>query len=117
MDFLGFDKNLRAKRNSLEEIDDIGIPHPDTAVAGGLSDLVFMLRSMDIDVALPRVGVVLLQSVKPEDPARNQVLSLGKRIAGPERNPCAKHGSERHAIADLFADPETSERRLQAGLF
>ena len=101
----------------MEKIDDIDIPHSDTPVAGGLPDLVFVSGPVNVNEAVSGVSVVPLQPIQPEDPARDQILRLGKRIVRPKRNPSEKDRSQRHIVPNLFGYPKMPERGLQASWF
>lgn len=72
--------------NEIEQVDDILIPHPNAAVAGGLADFVFVFRAVDINKPLPRIRILFLQTIEPEDARHDQVLRGRKRVARFKRN-------------------------------
>ena len=51
--------------HEIEKLDDVGVAHPNAAAAGGSADFAFVLRAVDINETLARVGIVLVQSVQP----------------------------------------------------
>lgn len=94
--------------NPAENIDHIVVPKADASVAGRGSDEVLLIGSMDVNVALAGVGVLRIESFKPEDPGEHEILfpSLFRNLSG--RNTAAEDHSCRCALADLLGYPEAS---------
>ena len=92
--------------------DDVARAHADTTIAGRGSDLSFLRRSVDVDVAAVGVLILRLEAAQPENPGHDRVPA-----GGIDRNDLARWLSalEFHArrspAAKFFRDFEASERR------
>lgn len=54
--------------NEIEHLNHICISHSDAAVAVGLADRLFMSRAVDVNETITSVGVVLFDSIEPQNP-------------------------------------------------
>ena len=83
-------------------------------MARGSSDQILTVGSVEIDVATLRVGILRIDSFEPEDPRQNKVLvaSVGGDLPGPYA--ALENAPQRGRIANLLADPETSDGCLEA---
>ena len=55
------------ERGEIVELDDILILHPDASMGGGRTDQVFVIGSMDVDVAVVGIGVLGIEPVEAKD--------------------------------------------------
>ena len=94
--------------NPAEKIDHIVVPKADASVAGRGSDEVLLIGSMDVNVAVAGIGVLRIESFKPEDPGEHEILfpSLIRNLSG--RNTAAEDHPCRCALADLLGYHEAS---------
>ena len=51
--------------HQIEQLDHVRVQHPDAAAAGRRADLAFVFGAMNVDVAVARIGILLIQSVEP----------------------------------------------------
>ena len=72
--FLRRDHDLGAKRHLIEERNQIGVLHPDATVTGRLANLLFVVRTVDVNEAVARVGVVFLDAIEPEDSREDEII-------------------------------------------
>src|ERR1700733_11245236 len=106
-----YDFNPGADFNGGKELKHVLRPHPDTTVAGRLSNLVLDWCPMNIDV--PSVGMPVLgfQSFEPKDSANDRIAAgrIGSQdLAG--RPAIFEHGSQRSTIADFLSDLQMAKR-------
>jgi hypothetical protein len=50
----------RALIHQIEQFDDIRVPHPDATAARGHADFVLVFGAMNVDEAVPRIGILLV---------------------------------------------------------
>src|ERR1700730_17025434 len=72
---------------------------------------------MNVNEALARVGIVLIQAIEPENTRGNQILGARKRVVRAEGHPTLKNGSNRHAVTDLGRHLKISGWRLVTAFF
>src|SRR5260370_29069892 len=60
------DKNTHF--NQVEQANDIRVAHPYATIARRLSDGVFMIRTVDVDVAFLGIRIVLVHATEPTNP-------------------------------------------------
>lgn len=94
--------------NPVEEIDHIVVAKPDASVAGRGSDEVLLIGSVDVNIALTGIGVLRIESFKPEDPCEHEILfpSLFCNLSG--LNTASEDHPSRGAISDLLRYAEAS---------
>lgn len=94
--------------NPAEEIDHVVIPQADASVAGRGSDEVLLIGSVNVNVALTGIGILRIESFKPEDPGEHEILfpSLFRKLSG--RNTATEDHPCRGALADLLRYHEAS---------
>ena len=68
---LFFDRNRRPLGDKIEQFDNVGVGHSHAAVAIGGSDLVLVFGAVNVNESVPRVQVVLVEAIEPEDSRRN----------------------------------------------
>ena len=78
------------------------------------ADFVLLFRAVDIDKPFSRVGVVLVQTVKPQNPRHDEVFRWGQRIISLERHATLKNRAARHFAADFFDYAEPPGWRFHA---
>ncbi len=57
--------NGRALVDKIEQLDYVRVPHPDATAAVRCANLVLVFGAMNIDEAIARIGILLVQSVEP----------------------------------------------------
>ena len=72
--FLGRDHDLGAKRHLIEERNQIGALHSNATVTGWQANLLFMVRTVDVDESVARVSVVFLEAIEPEDAREDEII-------------------------------------------
>lgn len=94
--------------NPVEEINHVVVPNTNASVAGRGSDEVLLIGSVDVNVALTAIGVLRIESFKPEDSSEHEILvpSLFRNLSG--RNTASEDHPCRGALADLLRYPEVS---------
>lgn len=103
--------------NEIEQVDDILIPHPNAAVAGGLTDFVFVFRAVDIDKAVARVRIIFFETVEPKNTRRDEVFRVGQRIVRAKGDARFENCPGRGGVADFFPNAKFSHGRFHAALF
>src|ERR1700688_2426952 len=68
------DRHWCAGLNQIEKFNEIGIPHPNTAVTGSFTNLVFVIGPVDINEAITRVRVVRFKAIEPEYARQHQII-------------------------------------------
>lgn len=101
----------------IEQLDDIGVAHPDAPVAVGPANLVFVFGAVNVDETPARVHVVIVQAIEPENARSNQVLGRWKRVFGFQRHPALKNCPDRHAVTDLCRHAKIPGGRFVAAFF
>ena len=87
------------------------------AVGVRCSEAVRPVGAVDLDVALPRIGVSGVQAVQPQDARQDEVrmfihsLRDGGRVAA-NREPRDEDGVLRQSRSDFFADAEAAQGRF-----
>jgi hypothetical protein len=114
---LFLDRYVSTFSDEIEQLDYVLIAHSHASVARRVADFVFVLRAVDVNKTVARVGVVLIQAVKPQDPRHHQVFSRGKWIAGFQRYAALKNGVAWQAAANLLCDPEPTRWCFHAAFF
>ena len=66
--FLSNNLDKNTDFNQVEQANDIRVAHPYTTIAGRLSDELFLIRTVDVDVAFLGIRIVLVQAIEPENP-------------------------------------------------
>jgi hypothetical protein len=59
------DYNRRTLIHQVEEFDHVRVTHTHTAMARGRADFILVFRAVNVDEPVPRVRIVLVQSVQP----------------------------------------------------
>ncbi len=86
-------------------------------MASRLSDQVFLVGSMDVNIPVTRVGVGRLQAIEPQNPGEHAVLlpawnaHLSGRHTALEHRPLWSFGTK------SFPNPEFSQRGFEAAGF
>src|SRR5262249_9656656 len=116
------DHDRIALADAIEQLDDVGIRHADAAVRSGASQSVFVIRTVDVDVALERIAAgaavdTSLEPVEPEDACEDQVRSLVLTAPHTSRRLAAlEDRSALGAGADLRVNPVPAWRRAVRAL-
>ncbi len=92
----------------VEQIDHVVVPKADAPVAGWGSDEVLLIGSVDVNIALTGIGVLRIESFKPEDSSKHEILfsSLFCNLSG--LNTASEDHPRRGAISDLLRYAEAS---------
>lgn len=109
------DPDRGAFRHEIEEFHDLVVPHAHASVAHGLSEEIFLVGAVNVDVAVMRVGIVLIQAHKPEDTTEDEVL-LAFITQSPFSDglPPFENGAQGGFMAKLLTDLELSQGRAIA---
>ena len=110
------DHNWRTLIDHFEQFDHVLVTHPHTAMARGRADFVLVFGAMNVNEAVARIRIVLVQPVQPQNSRRDPILRRRKRFVGLKRNAAYKNGSVRHIASDLLRHAKTADRRLEAPL-
>ncbi len=115
-----FDSHLDYNRRTLidhfEQFDHVRVTHSHAAMTRSCADFVLVLGAVNVDETVARIRIPLVQSVKPQNARRDQILRRRKRFVGLKRNAAYKNGSVRHIASDLLPHAKTTGRRLEASL-
>ena len=111
-----FNDDRRPIIDQIEQFNYIGAAHPNAAMARWAADLVLVFCAVNVDEAVARVGIVLFQSIEPQDARHHQVLGRRKRIAGLEWDAALKNGSARQIAPNFFDHAKISSGCLVAPL-
>ena len=76
------DRDRRSSWDVVEKFDDVGVAHSHTAMAGRGSDQILAVRAVEVDVALPRIRIVGVESLKPENARENRIMVAAGRSDG-----------------------------------
>jgi len=85
-------------------------------MAGRFSKASFVVRSVNVDEALVRVRVPGFETVQPKNACHDQILFPHEFLCHLHAPAAFEHGSQRHAVANLFRDAESAGRRFHAPL-
>jgi hypothetical protein len=103
--------------DEIEQLDYVLIAHSHASVARRVADFVLVFGAVNVNKTVARVGVVLIQAIKPQDARHHQVLSRRKRIVRFERHATLKDSITRQAAADLLCDAEATGWCFHAAFF
>ena len=85
------DYNRRPLIDHFEQFDHVLVTHPHAAVTRSRADFVLVFGAMNVDEAVARIRIVLVQSVEPQNARRDPVLRRRKRCVGLKRNAAYKN--------------------------
>jgi len=85
-------------------------------VAGWSAYFVFMFRAVNVNETISGIGIVLLQTVQPEDSRHNQILRGRQRISGFQRHATLKNRAGGRVAANFFRYAEAPGRCFHAAL-
>ena len=109
-----FDEDGGLLVHQIEKFNHIGIGHPNAAVTCRLANLLFVIRSMDINVAVARVRVVFLHPMQPKN-ARHYQIFVWRALSGlVDRFATLEDRSLRVIMPNFLSDTEFADRRLPA---
>ena len=111
-----FNDDGRPVIDQLEQFNYVGVAHPNAAMTRWAADFVLVFCAMNVDEAVARIGIVLFQSLEPQDTRHHQVLGRRKRIVGLEWNAALKNSSARQTVADFLHYAKISSGCLVAPL-
>jgi hypothetical protein len=111
------DHNWRTLIDHFEQFDHVLVTHPHAAVTRSRADFVLVFSAMNVNEAVARIRIVLVQPVQPQNSRRDPILCRRKRFVGLKRNAAYKNGSVRHIASDLLRHAKTAGRRFEAPLF
>ena len=80
------DYNRRTLIDHFEQFDHVLVTHPHAAVTRSRADFVLVFGAMNVDEAVARIRIVLVQSVQPQNTRRDQVLRRRRRFVRLKRN-------------------------------
>jgi len=112
----GLDYNRRTLIDNFEQFDHVLVTHPHATVTRSRADFILVFGAMNVDVAVARIRILLVQPVEPQNTRRHQVLRRRRRFVGLKRNAPHKNGSVRHIASDLLRHAKTAGRRFEAPL-
>src|SRR4029077_14579667 len=108
--------NRRTLIDNFEQFDHVLVTHPHATVTRSRADFILVFGAMNVDVAVARIRILLVQSVEPQNTRRHQVLRRRRRFVGLKRNAPHKNGSVWHIASDLLRHAKTAGRRFEAPL-
>src|SRR4051812_11163689 len=111
-----FDDNRRTLIDYREQLDHVLVTHPHAPVTGSCADFVLVFGAMNVDIAVARIRIVLVQSVEPQNTRHDRVLRRRSRFVRPKRNPPDENSSVGHIASNLLRDAETAGWRFEAPL-
>jgi aspartate-semialdehyde dehydrogenase len=86
-------------------------------VAVRCADFVFVLGSVNVNKTVAGVCIVFFDSIKPQNPGRNEIFGFGQRIVGAKRHSRLENRSRFGVMTDFFRDAKLSERRFETAKF
>src|SRR5438067_1300810 len=89
------DYNRRTLVHHFEQFDHVRVTHPHAAMTRGRADFVLVFGAMNVDEAVSRIRILLVQSVEPQNTRRHRILRRRRRFVGTKRNTAYKNGSVR----------------------
>jgi len=114
----GFDDfDLNSGGHLLKKGCNIPISHPDTSVAAWLPNQLLVVGSMNVDVAVPGVGVALFEALKPENAGDDEVIGAPGAFEGddfPRGDPAFEDHPERGFVTDHLGNGEMAQGGLEA---
>ena len=114
---LFLDRYVSTFIDEIEQLDYVLIAHSHASVARRVADLVLVLGAVDVNETVARVGVVLIQAIKPQDARHHQVVGRRKRIIGFQRHATLKNSITRQVGADLLCDTKVAAWCFHAAFF
>jgi len=102
--------------NQIEKFNEIGIPHANTAVTRRFPNFVFVVGSVNVDEAIPRVRIVRFEPVKPKDSGKDQILIRRMFVPKTDRLATLENGAHGRVCPELLGNPKLAERRLHTAL-
>src|SRR5206468_2980157 len=102
--------------HQFEQFDHVRVTHAHAAMTRRRADLVLMPGAVNIDEAVARIRVVLVQSVEPQNARHHKVFGRRRRVAGFERDAAYKNGAARHLASNFLRHPKTPSWSFQAPL-
>jgi len=97
-------RNQNALIDKVEQLNYVCVPHPNAAVAVRPANRLFMFRAVNVNEPIVRIGVVLLDSIQPQNPRRDKIFSRRQWIIRTERDARLKNRSRLGAMTDLLRD-------------
>lgn len=108
------DHHSRPFSNQIEKLGDVGIFEANATVARGGPNQIFTVCSMEIDIAVVRVGIFLVQPVQPQNTGQNAIVLtawVGKMTRGLA---AFELGPKRLAVANFFLKDKTARGCFEA---
>src|SRR5436190_3969751 len=106
---------MRARSNHVVQLDHILGLHPHATVTNRQTNIPFLRRPMDINIASKRVLILQFESAQPDDPCYDWIApgSIdGDNLTGPPA--IFKNSASRHAVADFLRDLQFTQWRAIA---
>jgi len=97
-------RNQNALIDEVEQLNYVCVPHANATMAVRPADRFLMFRAVNVNEPIARIGVVLLGSIQPQNPRRDEIFGRRQRIIRTERNARLKNRSRFGVVADLFRD-------------
>ena len=85
-------------------------------MAGWSAYFVFMFRAVNVNKTVSGIGIMLVETVKPEDSRHNQILRGRQRISGFQRHATLKNRAGGRVAANFFRYAEAPGRCFHAAL-
>src|SRR5262249_57441096 len=87
------DYNWRTFIDHLEQFDHVRVTHPHAAMTHGHADFVLVFSAMNVNEAIARIRILLVESVEPQNARRHKILCRRERVVGPKRHPPYQNAS------------------------
>jgi len=111
---LANDFNFGSVFDQLEQTYNVLVAHTDTAVAGGLTDEMLLVGTMDIDIAFPSILIMRLEPIEPDNTGGNEIAFFFPVRGRRRRNSPAKNRVQWLVAPDFLINSEPAKRRLKA---
>ena len=107
------DPHRSAYWHEIEQIDHIMIAHAHAAMTARAADAVFVIRAVDLDVALKGVRIAWFQAVEPKDAGEHEI-GLGVHSRSPVTDGLARFENRAafRSIAMFLLYDKTAQRRF-----
>jgi hypothetical protein len=94
--------------HTVKKIGHLGIPEADATVARSGANEVLAVGSVEIDIAVPGVGILRVESFEPKDPCQDKILLSPRGRDVTCGDAAFENTPQGGPLANFLADPESS---------
>lgn len=100
--------------DQIEKLDDVLWRHANATVRTWSAQLVNVVRPVDVDIAIPRVGIFRIKSLKAQNARHDDIGFIWESILRPKaaRNSTAENDRGRKSIAYFLRNTKSARWRL-----